>query len=84
MLPPIYLNAPRVCHLFGLDQSRVGPSNPEMHTILHRLVGTVSFMERHLGLVVKELILSLGPGVTLGITIHCLAGSRGVALWFHE
>ena len=84
MPPPTYLNSPRVCHLFELYQSRVGPSNPEMHTLLHRRVGTEAFMEPHLGLVVKELILSPGQGVTLCIVIHCLAGSREVALWLDE
>ena len=74
MPPPMYLDSPRVCHLFGTDQSRVDPSDPEMHTLLHRRVGTEAFMERHLGLVVKEFILSLGPGVTLGLMIHWLAG----------
>ena len=76
MPPPIHLNSPRVCHLFGLDQSRVDPSDPEMDTILHRRVGTEAFMERHLGLVVKELTLLLSQGVTLGITIHWLGPER--------
>ena len=84
MPPPTYLNSPRVCHLFELYQSRVGPSNPEMHTILHRRVGTEAFMEQHLDLVVKELTLLLSQGVTLGLMIHCLAGSREVALWLDE
>ena len=84
MPPPIYLNSPCVCHLFGLDQSRVGAFGPEMHTLLHRRVGMEAFMEPHLGLVVKELILSPGQGVTLCIVIHCLAGSREAALWFNE
>ena len=84
MPPPIYLNSPRVCHLFGLDQSRVDPSDPEMDTILHRRVVTEAFMEQQLDLVVKELILLLTQGVTLGLMIHCLAGSREVALWFDE
>ena len=74
MPPPMYLDSPRVCHLFGTDQSRVAPSGPEIHTLLHRRVGAEAFMERHLGLVVKEFILSLGPGVTLGLMIYCLAG----------
>ena len=84
MPPPMYLNSPCMCHLFGLYQSRVGLSDPEMDTILHRRVGTEAFLERHLDLAAKELTLLLSQGVTLGLIIHCLAGSRGVALWFNE
>ena len=84
MPPPMYLNSPCMCHLFGLYQSRVGLSDPEMDTILHRRFVTEAFMERQLDLVVKELILSLRQGVTLGLMIHCLVRSREVALWFDE